>query len=332
VKPELEALVRYQETIREEKRLLLEHDKAKEAIGRGIQTILDRALLRSVKRETLRMIVAGIEDEARGGRRREEWREAVLSIFLPLETWSQAREAVSDNTRIRQLGQKTAKLRNIILEGYIPLLRATRMAYLGDAPESMWDDLENEGFIGMIRGLDTMDLSKGQGLNEHLQAWALSMMLRYLRGTEYAKARKAAGSLNQKQGLVEKETKETKVPKHLGRRVRGTVGDGEEIELDESPLIPIDAGFSEAIAESGNFLERLMDQEDRATVFRMMIERTKSYSPLSAAIIRLHCAELVATEEKTGIVMEPEEAFEKMRELAAVNLIQGLESEGNDAH
>lgn len=327
MKPELQALLRYQETIREEKRLLLEHDKAKRAIGQSIQTILDRALLRSVKRETLRMIVAGIHDEAEDGCRRDGWREAALSIFLPLETWSQAREAASDNHKLRQLGLKAAKLRNMILEGYIPLLRATRMAYLGDAPEAMCDDLENEGFIGMIRGLDTMDLSKGDGLNEHLQSWALSMMLRHLRGTDYAKARKAASSLTPKDGTTTAENAaEPAKPKHLGQRVRGSVGEGEEIELEECPLIPIDAGFGEAIAESGNFLERVMDQEDRAATLRVLMERTRHYSPLSAAMVRLHCAELVAAEEKAGIVMDPEQAIEKMRELAAARLLQGLAS------
>jgi hypothetical protein len=327
VKPEHEALQSYQKILREEKSLLLENEKAKRVIGGAIQRILDQGLLRSVKRETLRMIVEGINGELDGTGRKDGWRDELLSIPLPLETWSQAREAAEDDPKVVNLTQQAAKLRNLILEAYIPLLRATRVAYLGGAPQSMWEDLENEGFIGMIRGLETMDFAKGQGLNEHLQGWALSMMMRYLQRTDYAKALKGVKSLNHKEGKDEVPDREKENLGHLGKRLRGAVGEGEEIELEDSPLLPIDAGFDEAIGDAENFLERLMDQEERANTFRLLVERTKNYSPFTAAVVRLHCAELVPTDEKAGVAMTPEEAFEKMRELAAVNLLQGIELE-----
>lgn len=240
-------MTQYQELLRKEKTLLLNIPAVRKALSAEVKRILNEGKFRSIKRTTLQTILVACDNERTLA---EDELELILGIPFSLKTWMELRRNVKIERypELDAINASVIRLRNTVVEAFVYLVPATRLRYLSRAPVNLIGDLESEGFLGLLQGLETFDLSKGDNLGAHLQGWILCYMQELFSSTEYSRAirsqakadkpKEGVSSRNFGKRMLEAQTREKdEVPENILVSL-DNAGDPVEIELLDENTSP----------------------------------------------------------------------------------------------
>lgn len=315
---EAQIACRYQEANARERVALMEIPACRKVMADEIRGLLDGGRLRSVKRDTLAAALNATVLGGYGNLPAQEAAAALGALPLRLDAWNRAREAAANSpepgrSRWDAAAEEAAGLRNRLLETYAPMTPHIRRRYLPSAPEHMEPDLEREGLLGMVRGLETFDPAKGRDIRSHLIGWATSAMVSFLRGTDESRARAASGETDPEEPAAASPKPQMRgggFGKRLvfGGRPKGPSG---LVRLD-APIDGDDGGERTAHESIASGLADAVETAERSVIMRRIAEMVEGSDPLARLLLgmrfrigparRLHVRPLPAAD-----------AFERLR-------------------
>ncbi len=184
---DLKIVLNYQEALKREKCLLLKMELPRACLRDGLKDIIQECKLRSVKREIIVQMIGTLTGPS------STRDELILNLPLSLDLWCSARSIAEkvigkEKEEWWAMRQEAIDLQNVVIHRYARVIDKIIARHFAHA-SNLWPDLEGEGLIGMIRGLETLNPKKGNNVEAHLQAWALSHMLNYLKESDDRKCR-----------------------------------------------------------------------------------------------------------------------------------------------